>query len=326
MNIIKPYYEIIGNVNEVDTLTKLEKIIRVCYKSEDKITDTSKYDFLAKIVERKHHAMLEHSNFTFSINDNIYYNYLIHSDLVKWMKTSTEIKLINNESIHGVVTLSARSILDLIASEDCYLQQIGLNIVNVSSISLKDKCILFGVTDAQLMDVNKHLDIFEITDEIKNKFISKIEYLKHSFMSIKFVCDRGVSHELVRHRCSFAQESTRYCNYSKDKFGKEITVIKPIFYEEGTELYDNWYSSCESDESTYFWLLENGSTPQEARANLPNSLKTEIVVTMALINWNHFFHMRVPKTAHPQMRELTIPLYKELTTDINNLFDEIDID
>ena len=150
--------------------------------------------------------------------------------------------------------------------------------------------------------------------------------IEHSSLSVKFVVDRGVSHELVRHRiASFAQESTRYCNYSKDKFGNEITVIEPCFWNEDTGFYECWKVSCEQSERYYFELLNGGATPQQARTVLPNSLKTEITITANYREWRNFFKLRTAEAAHPQMREITIPLLKELKTLIPIIFDDIEV-
>ena len=151
--------------------------------------------------------------------------------------------------------------------------------------------------------------------------------IEHSSLSVKFVVDRGVSHELVRHRiASFAQESTRYCNYSKDKFGNEITVIEPCFWNEDTGFYECWKVSCEQSERYYFELLNGGATPQQARTVLPNSLKTEITITANYREWRNFFKLRTAEPAHPQMREVTIPLLKELKTLIPIIFDDIEVE
>lgn len=156
--------------------------------------------------------------------------------------------------------------------------------------------------------------------------------IEHSSLSVKFVVDRGVSHELVRHRiASFAQESTRYCNYSKDKFGNEITVILPCFFDTGMGIlsnslvYQEWKLSCEWAEEHYFNLLKMGATPQQARTVLPNSLKTEITITANYREWRNFFKLRTAEASHPQMREVTIPLLKELKTHIPIIFDDIEV-
>ena len=157
--------------------------------------------------------------------------------------------------------------------------------------------------------------------------------IEHSSLSVKFVVDRGVSHELVRHRiASFAQESTRYCNYSKDKFGNEITVILPCFFDTGMGIlsnslvYQEWKSACECAEERYFNLLKMGATPQQARTVLPNSLKTEITITANYREWRNFFKLRTAEASHPQMREVTIPLLKELKTLIPIIFDDIEVE
>ena len=136
--------------------------------------------------------------------------------------------------------------------------------------------------------------------------------LEHANVTVRVICDRGVTHEIVRHRiASYSQESTRYCNYANDKFGNEITVIEPCFLENGTENYDLWFNSCENAEKMYFKMLENGMTPQEARSVLPNSLKTEIVMTMNIRSWRNFFKLRCSKDAHPQMREVAEMIFRE---------------
>lgn len=170
-----------------------------------------------------------------------------------------------------------------------------------------------------------------ITDESAIKFAKDIisrgheAVLEHCSFTVKFIVDRGVSHEIVRHRvASFCQESTRYCNYSKDKFGNEMTVIKPLFLKEGTTEWAYWNDSCKCAEWSYFKMLECGLTPQEARSVLPNSLKTEVVMTANIREWRHFFKLRTSKAAHPQMREVAIPLLKDLQKKISVLFDDIE--
>lgn len=146
--------------------------------------------------------------------------------------------------------------------------------------------------------------------------------IEHSSLSVKFIVDRGVSHELVRHRiASFAQESTRYCNYSKDKFDNGITFIKPFFFDDTK--YQRWLAAMADAESAYLDLLNSGATPQEARSVLPNSTKTEIAITANYREWRNFFKLRTAKAAHPQMREVTIPLLKELKEKLPIIFDDI---
>lgn len=155
--------------------------------------------------------------------------------------------------------------------------------------------------------------------------------IEHSSLSVKFIVDRGVSHELVRHRiASFAQESTRYCNYSKDKFGQEVTFIEPLFYSKGTTQkairnYFSWKKAMESAEMYYFNMINEGATPQEARSVLPNSTKTEIVITANYREWRNFFKLRTASVAHPQMVEVTRPLLEELKEKLPIIFDDIEV-
>lgn len=151
--------------------------------------------------------------------------------------------------------------------------------------------------------------------------------LEHYSFTVKFICDRGVSHELVRHRiASFAQESSRYCCYAKDKFGKELTFINPCFWEPDSDNYARWFHEMDEAEKTYLAMIESGATPEQARDILPTSIKTEIVMTANLREWRHFFKLRAEGTTgkpHPQMLEITIPLLKELKQKILVVFDDI---
>lgn len=134
--------------------------------------------------------------------------------------------------------------------------------------------------------------------------------IEHVSVTVRVICDRGVSHEIVRHRiASYSQESTRYCNYADDKFGNEITVVMPCFFEfifdeKDDYKYSVWYNACKRAEDAYNILISKGASPQEARSVLPNSLKTEMFITMNLREWRHFFKLRCSPAAHPQMRQI----------------------
>jgi thymidylate synthase (FAD) len=227
MKIMKPSYEILTEIDGIKMLQHIEKIGRVCYKSEDKITDDgeSAKAFVKMLINRGHEAMIE-----------------------------------------------------------------------------------------------------------------------YSMISVKFTVDRGVSHELVRHRiASFAQESTRYCNYSNDKFGSEISVIVPSWFEYVPSYYEEllqhkvkdvsvfknteleWLQQMGSAEASYLRLLDMGWSAQEARSVLPNSLKTDIAITMDFRNWRNFFRLRTPMSVHPQMREVTIPLLGDFKSRIPVVFDDIEL-
>ena len=141
---------------------------------------------------------------------------------------------------------------------------------------------------------------------------------------MRLVCDRGISHEIVRHRlCSFSQESTRYANYAKDRFGREIAVIRPYFWSEDSDRYGIWLQAMEQVEASYLALIDAGATAQEARSVLPNSLKTEIVATANVREWRHVFSLRCAAASHPQMRQLMLPLLKELHERVPLVFDDL---
>ena len=169
-----------------------------------------------------------------------------------------------------------------------------------------------------------------ITEDSAEKFCKGLiargheAVLEHCGFTVKIICDRGVSHEIVRHRlASYCQESTRYCNYGKGKFGGEITVIEPCYLEKRTAAYAIWKEACEAAESAYFSLLDEGCTPQKARAVLPNSLKTEIAMTANIREWRHFLKLRCSPAAHPQMREIANQLLFMCKQNIPVLFDDI---
>ena len=149
--------------------------------------------------------------------------------------------------------------------------------------------------------------------------------IEHACLSVLIVCDRGVSHEIVRHRiASYSQESTRYCNYAQEKFGRELTFIRPCFWQEEPEKYQIWQETMAEIERNYFRLLDLGAAPQEARSILPNSLKTELAVTMNLREWRHFFRLRTSAAAHPQMQEIATPLLRHFQKTIPIIFDDIE--
>lgn len=210
--IVKPEVEIISMNDYEDVLKKLEEIGRVCYKSEDRITDGSAETFIGNIIKRGHESVIEHE------------------------------------------TITAR-----------------------------------------------------------------------------IICDRGITHEIVRHRiASYSQESTRYCNYANDKFNNQISVIDLAtgfnydLNDEGDQAkYEVWKAAMKDSEKHYFKMLELGATPQEARSVLPNSLKTEIVMTMNLRQWRHYFRLRVADGAHPQIIEVSQMLLDEFKEAMPLFFEDI---
>lgn len=183
-----------------------------------------------------------------------------------------------------------------------------------------------------------------IKDDSAERFVKSIitrgheSVLEHVSISVRVICDRGVSHEIVRHRvASYSQESTRYCNYSNEKFGNELTFIKPCYWENENNThefemsvayrcrneYEQWLKCMWNIEQCYFSMLDYGAAPEQARSILPNSLKTEIVMTMNLREWRHFLKLRTSNKAHPQMREVANMILEVFKSKIPVVFDDI---
>ena len=217
--------------------------------------------------------------------------------------------------------------------------------------TLKPQHVIIGKDQIEGHKILKHIEKIArtcyksedlINDESAEKMIKKLikmnhlAMIEHASVSVLFTCDRGVTHEIVRHRvASYAQESTRYVNYSKDKFGNEIgyidiaggialdTKMKDLPVETIDTIISEWHQACIDAEKHYMKMLELGATPQIARSVLNNSTKSDINVTMNLREWRHFFELRCDSPAHPQMRELVIPLLKEMSEVIPIVFDDL---
>jgi thymidylate synthase (FAD) len=272
MRLIKPSYEIWEQESGLEGVYKMiEKVGRVCYKSEDKIAEGTAKSFVDRLMKSGHGAMLEHGTIYLMIpNDHQAYNFFGDN----WVRDT-----------YGASPYS-------------------------SVVWDSDK--IYITTNLRVLVENGWLDDLKYLCEPTEYHVKRV--------TVHFVCDRGVSHEFVRHRVfSFAQESTRYCNYSKDKFGNEVTFIEPCWYNtsKSNDLADEYFiNSLKDAERLYFNLLDNGWKPQEARAVLPNALKTELVMTGFVdeSGWINFFNLRALGTTgapHPQAKELAEPLFEE---------------
>lgn len=266
----------------------IETIARTCYKSEPS-GNTSQ--FIKNLVSHEHYAMLEHLVFVFGVSESLY------QKIIRNVGTSNPY-IHCTYNYHGTYNYH----------EDRYLISGNVRALN----EYKVLPLLYYVYRDYPELIYSFKDItsprrpcwFCNLSELPN--LTEEELDNHLYTTFHFVCDRGVSHELVRHRCaSFAQESTRYCNYSKDKFGNSVTFIKPTDFNNwsGTRK-ELFLKSCEESEKIYMNLLEDGCTPEQARCVLPNSLKTEIVVTASHKEWKHIFNLRYKGTTgkpHPDM-------------------------
>jgi len=171
----------------------------------------------------------------------------------------------------------------------------------------------------------------KITDDSAKVFVSKIKNMKHESVlehyniTVHFVCNRGFTHELVRHRlASYSQESTRYCNYSPDKKFQGLTVVEPVWFKDKKREHTIWMDSMMYAEAHYNNLIQEGCKPQEARGSLPIDVKTEIIITTNLREWRHIFKLRCNKAAHPSMRQLMIPLLADFKDQIPVVFDDLE--
>lgn len=305
MKIIKPYVEVI---KESDPFKLIEKIGRTCYKSEDKITEDSCYKFVANMIKREHYAMLEHARYTFEVDNRTsdrrrLPNMLLNIPGVvahEISNTGIYIVGVSLSHLYNRIWGDARPLfdafLDLVMSDK---KSIKCEYPNSNNTSMC-KCTV------KLVNVNDWPKMFgELSVDASSEQWKK-EWSKFIYHTVKFVCDRGVSHELVRHRVSVAQESTRYCNYSKEKFGGQVTFVEPSNYSTmPTKMRQMFEDHLENCESTYLAMLNDGATPQEARAVLPNALKTEVVLTMNEDQWKHFFDLRsrgATGDPHPDMK------------------------
>ena len=290
MKLIKPSFLIKEQESGLEGLYKqIEWAGRHCYKSHDKITENSAKEFVDRMIKSGHGAMLEHG------------------------------------TVYLFLTMSSRQQYFKYCSNP-------YSVANSTGEAEKGTWNGFVTTNYRVLVENGWLDDLE--------YICEPTEYHEKRVCVRFICDRGVSHEYVRHRVfSFAQESTRYCNYSKDKFGNEVTFIIPCWMDisEGSIELGNYDKTsarykdgivrqidtippytgvdfirnlCES-ESDYLLMLNRGWTPQQARAVLPNALKTELVMTGFISDWSHFFKLRCDSAAHPQARELAIPLKEE---------------
>lgn len=289
---------------ENDPIKKIEKCGRVCYKSEDKITEDSAEKFVANIIKRGHEAVLEHASFIFQVSYNVYEDI---RDKVIFVENRYPVKMYLRftDSDGYIVSGNVRAWRDFF----CFA-----GVPPYMNDFVEANPILFSEFKSDF-PFNLRGGKWNIRQISTNELVSTYQRLVHEDISVKFICDRGVTHEIVRHRpASFCQESTRYCNYRNEKFGGEITVIKPCFFKENSTRYLNWFVACKSSETAYNAILEDGGTTQEARDVLPNSLKTELIMTAPLMEWCHFFNLRMSPAAHPQMREVASYAYDAMNS------------
>ncbi len=304
--VVSPWFEILPD--NLSLAQRIEQCGRICYKSEDRITSESSIGFCRAMVKHKHNSVLE-------------MGVLTHQVKAPW---SAYVQLLEAQPKFLVI--------DQVADEEF--------IITGSVRAFREMFMRYphyGITNAIVGDMwQRHTHFFEdlvgptsgipCDVDVRKLSLAEVDNLspelqaRHRFVAVRFVVNRAVTHEIVRHRpCAFLQESQRYCRYSEGKFGSRVTFIKPMFFEEDSGAYKLWEKAMLETEKIYFALLaekgEDGkdkNSPQAARTVLPNSCKTEIIVYASLEQWHHIFHMRaINPAAEPSMREIMVPAHEE---------------
>lgn len=303
MNIIQPGYTIEERDELRGGLAIIERAARTCYKTEDRITEGSAERMVRMLIQRRHEAMLEHGDYIFLLEDYKILDNIVYS-LRRLMEDGEDVPLLvyTNINERPIISGNIRAWRELLAS------RCGAAYYFTGAID--------PIYTADLIPEYER----EVDTRIKQIHYSDLHGFKekrvHLRQTVRFTVDRGVTHELVRHRVmSFAQESTRYCDYSNGRQGDGITVIEPSFLTKHTEPYDLWKRQCMSADTAYTHEKRLGLKPEQARTVLPQSTKAELVMTGTLRQWDHFFDMRarqITGPAHPQAAEVAIPLMQEM--------------
>lgn len=314
-------YPLIETTSQIDLMKRIEECGRVCYKSEDKITEDSCVKFVGNIIKRGHEAVLEHASIIVKMSYGEYTHLQrIINELEERGKFifNSYLRFTDSPTDRSIVSGNVRAWRD-VAKALSRNKQMFPGCFRVIIQTYPDLFPEYTSTLCHLDDPCFPARIIHPDD-----LVTDTERLVHIDRTVKFICDRGVSHEIVRHRpASYCQESTRYCNYSGAKFGEEITVISPGALNLTPEAAGAWELACLNLEQTYFQMLANGATPQAARSVLPNSLKTEVMMTATNSEWRHFSTLRCSPAAHPQMQEVAKLSLKALAYNTDKLFDDI---
>jgi len=360
MKIIKPYHEIMNMPEPGEILKHIERAARLCYKSEDKIKEGSAEELIKRLSMLGHHSVLEHISVSVRIvcDRGVSHEIVRHRLCSFCLSGDTEVSeiLLFKWSLKKLWDLqndkTENGILKLIKLRSVNVRTAKIvpgNIKKIIDSGMKEMYKVTTETGKTIKSSMKHLFLSEfgnwqrleelgigkkvVIEDIEQKHrpvrVDKIVDIEHIGLEqaydiemdttdpnlMNFVADGFVVHN--------SQESTRYANYAKDKFGNEITVIKPFFWKEDTLQYARWKKAMEFTEDTYLNMVFSGATAQEARSVLPNSLKTEIVVTANLREWHHIFKLRCSKAAHPQIREVMLPILSDFHEQIPVIYGDI---
>ncbi len=316
MKIISPSYEILTDLDKQSLAVRIEVCGRLCYKSEDKINVDSAPPFIRRILKHGHNSVAEMAVLTLKVEfDTESYAVQLFAVLPKYL----QIDRIEKKTL--LISGSVRAFRELFQGHG------KLKIVKSITHFLAEQHPLFfeDILPKRGLVPQGGVFVEKVPLDEVEQFSSDL-LAKHRYIAVKFVVNRAVTHEMVRHRpCGFLQESQRYCRYGDSKFGNQVTFIKPLFYEEGSEEYAIWQAAMEETERLYIKLLDT-STAQAARTVLPNSCKTELIVYANLLQWAHMFKLRTSKGADPSMREVMIPLLDDFKQLFPTVFADLNVE
>lgn len=353
MKVVDAGYEIINDIPR----KRIERGARLCYKSEDFIKEGSDVKIITALGKKKHTAMFEHGSMVLQVPEDIYYalntevedlmstvgNYHISHFLEREIDSKRSFLRFTRNMNEGryIISGNMRAWVETLLNS-AHSLSFGAVVIVFNRISdfiediMGTREVLLDYDDKakEVLSTNAvrsdfMVDGIKVLDQNDINTLSSMERLIHDSFSVIFTVDRGVTHEMVRmRRASFAQESTRYCNYSGDKFGNEITVIKPIWWDKWSQsTKDSWERAMIFAEEEYNNLMKDEYVKaQQARAVLPHSLKVDIMVTAPLDEWRHIFALRACDAtgpAHPQIKEVMVPLLKEVQSIYPELFSDM---
>lgn len=304
MRIVPANYAILDDLDQQSMARRIEICGRLCYKSEDKITEASNEPFIRKVMEHGHNSVMEMAALTVRIRCET------EAMIEQFFATQPKFLQIDRPAKKEKVLLISGTVR---AFREMYQDWPGVKLVKAIAAALAARYPLFFFDLAGKRGFLPQTGVEVVKLPLKEVEDLPPELLaKHRHLAVRFITTRAVTHELVRHRpCSFLQESQRYCRYSQDKFGNEVTFVKPLFYAEDSPEFELWRQAMLATEKIYLQLLAT-SSPQAARTVLPNSCKTEIIVYANLLEWRHIFRLRTTRAAEPSMREVMNPLLAEL--------------
>ena len=316
MRVVAPSFEILEGLDSQSLAIRIESCGRICYKSEDKINEASANPFIKRIVKHGHNSVTEMGALTLKVAID---SETTATQFFAIIPKYFQIDRLDKQTMLISGTVRAFRELQQNHGSVKMVKAITNYLAEQNPLFFEDLVPKRGAVPQSGVEIEK-MPLAEV-DALSADLLAK-----HRFIAVKFITNRAVTHEIVRHRpCSFLQESQRYCRYSEDKFGSEVTFIKPMFFAEGSVEYKVWEEAMVETEKLYLKLLET-SSPQAARTVLPNSCKTELIVYANLLEWLHIFRLRTTPAAEPSMRELTIPLVKRFQTLFSSVFADFQIE